>query len=122
MEFNRIKNIIKRRGLTVKEVLKIANIREATFYNCQKRNSIETKYLEEIAKVLDVPMSYFFEDSQNGITANANGSNQIINNGNGNKQTINFKNEKIEELKQKIDNLERLLQAKDEIIELLKNK
>jgi len=82
------------------------------------RTKMDIDVLIKIAIFFEVPINYFFDESE--VKQALNGSNQIINN--GNKQTINFKNEKIEELKQKIESLERLLQAKDEIIDLLKNK
>lgn len=123
MDFDRLKKIIKKYGFTVKEVLKNADIREATFYNCQKKKSIETKYLEKIAKTLHVPVSYFFDENANGVNGNS-----IV--GNNNKQGIIIsQNNEIEKLQSELDSCKELNEElrqriidKDELIELLKNK
>ena len=71
---------------------------------------MQAQDLEKFVEFFNVPLSYFFGESE--LVSNIN--NGIVQNGNNNKVNINSLNKEIEGLK-------REMKLKDEIIELLKN-
>ncbi len=114
MTFNllKIKELLTRQKMTVKEFSAQIGKAQRTTENYLAGNSkIDVYTLENIAKVLGVPVGYFFGESSGGVT---NGSG-ILQNGNGNKASINNLHKEVEYLKQQIID-------KNEIINLLKEK
>ena len=108
MDFDKIKNIAKKRQVTLKELSDNIEMSEANFYKCIKRGSIETKHLEKIAKFLNVPVSYFFEE-----TGKNDSSVTKIKSNNSNVPDCS-------EFLKEIEHLNKEIELKDEIIKLLK--
>jgi transcriptional regulator with XRE-family HTH domain len=117
MDFTKIKNLAKKRDLNIKELSEKIEMSEANFYKCINRGSIETKHLEKIAKVLNVPVSYFFDEpEQNGL---------VINNGNFNGNNVSEGSRvliKVNEQQHEIDRLKEKLHDKEELIEELRQR
>ena len=124
----RIKEIIDKKGITIRELASKINMSEQNLYKCFRRNSIELKYLEQMSEFLEIPLSYFFNEnetiSSNKLEGNKNITLQNNNLGDNNKVSIMLhdKDEEIEKLKREIDHLKSLLEAKDKIISLLERK
>ena len=60
----KIRKIIKDNNLTIREFCKSIGIADMTLYNNFKKKSIETKYLQKISEVYNVPLSYFLSDKE----------------------------------------------------------
>jgi transcriptional regulator with XRE-family HTH domain len=119
MWVEKIKGLAKNRGITIKDLAVRIDMSEANLYKVFKRKSIETKYLQKIADVLSVPISYFFDDNQSDDkkNINVNGVMQI-----GSKNSNNNDSASLEACKKELDSLKHRLKDKEEIIELLKGK
>lgn len=57
---NKIEKILKKKRLTVREFCKEINITTAGLYGIYERNTIDTKYLDKIESVFNIPKMYFF--------------------------------------------------------------
>ncbi len=122
MDFSKIKNISKKRGIILKELSDMIGMSEANFYKCVKRNSIESKYLEKIAEVLEVPVGYFFEDDKKISSSNINtGGVQAINTGKINVQMSDYQAE-ISVLRSRVAELERTIRGNEALIEELRQR
>ena len=122
MNYNKIKTLASERKITLKELCLKIDISEQGLHKMVGNNSIKVSYLEKIAEVLEVPISYFFEEESVNISNNRNtiigNKNQNINN-NVLADIEKFKAE-IEALQKEIDYLKIQIQDKEEIINLLK--
>lgn len=58
----KIRDICNERKITLKELARQASITEHGLQRIIRENKARTDTLERIAKVVDVPVSYFFED------------------------------------------------------------
>lgn len=121
----KIKNKMSEKNLTQKIIAQKMNKTEQTIRNyLSGRTKLEVDILIDFAKILQVPVSYFFDEA--AADQQAPSKNNIIINGGTNPQnnTINIKiseqPKEIENLKKEIEYLKQLLQQKDEIINLLK--
>lgn len=65
---NKIKKICEERHLTLRKLALKMGIAEQTLYRNIKRGSMETKYLERMATILNVSISYFLDDNSLPIT------------------------------------------------------
>jgi transcriptional regulator with XRE-family HTH domain len=121
MRIEKIKNLAKNRGITLKDLAVKIDMSEANLYRVFKRQSIETKYLESIADVLQVPVGYFFgeiqEDGKKIVQSGENnlvGSNQNIINSNAVKE--------LEECRKEVAYLKEQVKDKEKLIKLLESK
>lgn len=67
---DKIRNILRVKSITVKEFCKKIGITENGFSKAIKNNSLRVETIIKISEVLDVPVSYFFTDSENVPTGN----------------------------------------------------
>ena len=101
---DKIKRLLTDKGLTYKDLGIAIGKTETTIVNyIKRRTKIDVDTLIKIAEVLEVPVSYFFEDTSDisGYNKNANSDDS-------------------KELKAKLDGCMKLLAEKDKQIELLK--
>jgi len=97
----KIKYIAGSNKISMQNVISATGMTESGFYAMFRNDSIKVNILQKIAEVLNVPVSYFFEDSPAGIIQkNLNSTVQI---GNNNVVT----NEMV--LKKEIESLEKQL-------------
>ena len=127
----KIKALLSEKNITIRALSNMINMSEANIYKCFKRNSMELKHIESIAKALDVPISYFFNDEiENNSSVKNNGDknknitfqNNNLGDNNNVSVLLHDKEEEIERLKREIEHLNSLLEAKDKIISLLERK
>ncbi len=122
----KIKKILSDKKLSQEKLANKIGMSKANLYNCFKRNSIETKNLEKIAEVLEVPVSYFFDENDkagdiNIKYAKTKGSGNIVNIADS-----SVKNDKTTEdikaikLEMEVKSLKQQLKDKEEIIDNLK--
>ena len=65
MYINRIKNIIKRRKITQKELSELIKTSERSLGLNLKKGDMKVSTLIKISDVLEVPVKYFFEEEEN---------------------------------------------------------
>jgi len=58
----KIKDLLTKKNMSQKELCSQIEMSDQNLRIIFKRNSIETKHLEKIAEVLEVPVTYFFEE------------------------------------------------------------
>ena len=109
--------ILLNRRMTAKELCHKIDMTRANLNLIYKRNSIDTKWLEKMSDVLDVPMAYWFENEENSRNIIINGSNLV--NGNNNNVQSNLKNCQLEldNALKRIKELEGIISMKDVLIE-----
>ncbi len=128
---NSIRELLKKKGLTQKDLSKGISVSKTTINNwINERSKIDAVTLKLIANYFNVPIGYFFEE-ESGTSPNNRGN--INNNGvilakNGNVE-INIAQEEIRHLKKEIESCRALVKElrqrindKEEVINLLKNK
>jgi len=118
-----IKKLVEQKHFTQEEFAKMIGKTKQTINNYfTGRTKIDIETLEDIAKALNVPSSYFFdesqEDSSKKIIQNGNHNNTMVGNGNSNDNAT----KELETCKKELQNLKDRLRDKEEIIELLKSK
>lgn len=117
MDLTRIKVRAEQQSITLKKICSTIDMSYQNLNRCIKENKISANDLESIAKVLKVPVSYFFDEKnsngnyvgkiENGDVLQANKGN--INYGTDCKQL----KERIEELKSTNSFIKKLLEAKE---------
>lgn len=124
MDYNKLKSLIKDRGLTLLKVSSGIGLTETGFYQAIKNNTLKVRDLEKISKILELPVSSFFEEPptmiiQNG-NINLNGKNTGSITVSEAKHEIEVLNKEIVNLKEIISGMKRELDLKDQIIDLMK--
>ncbi|NLF43358.1 MAG: helix-turn-helix transcriptional regulator [Bacteroidales bacterium] len=133
---NEVNSLLKKKGLTRKDLANKLGMTEANIYKILKKESIDTKLLDRVSEILDVPISFWFDESYSIGTGNhiAIGDNSNIIQGK-NKGTVNYSGKvtqtnqgqsrndcseqelEIKYLKQKVKDQELLIEEKDCMIE-----
>ena len=112
--FQLIRVLIKKRNLSFEALCDKADISTQALRDAIKRNSTKTEYIERIAKILNVPISYFFED---GINEDQYNRVEDVTQTTENieithlKNIIEEKNTRIEELKDHIKTLQEKIKS-----------
>ncbi len=131
--FKIIKDLCRRKNLTLVQLAKKMGITESGLQVIMSRNSTSTNTIKQIADILGVPVSVFFDEPPHPIVQSGNGN---ILAGPGSKIEGNIQDyikkinnihgdhvtDKIEELIKEVDYLRELCKEKDEIIRLQKEK
>ena len=81
---------------------------------CLKNNTMQPDDLYKLSKIVDVPLSYFFEESETSLISEPEVSY-------GNKSLLDCEHQK-ELLEQELAHKNEMLRVKEEMIELLKKK
>ena len=66
--YEKIKKLLNSRSMTINELCKQVEMTERGFHAAVKNNSLKLKTVESIADVLQVPISYFFDENQNNLS------------------------------------------------------
>ena len=122
MNINKLRKIIELKKITQKEIAEKIGLSSNAFSAALKKGDFKVSMLEKIAEVLDVPVSYFFDESLSGgqIVNGSFSGNNIS--GNNISVKVNQQAAEIEHLKKELASCRELLKAKEEIIRLLKGK
>lgn len=133
MNLLHIKNISEIKGISIKSVAEKINMSEQNLHRCIRVNQIQAHQLEIIARMLEVPVGYFFDETPGSSSTNKitqKGDNSVmIGNNNGTISKLENCTKEVEHLKELLAEKERQIVEKDNrladkdmIIELLKNK
>jgi transcriptional regulator with XRE-family HTH domain len=82
----KIKNLVKSSSKPKEDVASFIGVSVSNLYELYKKNSVETKYVEKLSEFFDVPIMYFFSDSENLVTKK---NNNVV----GYSQGVNIANE-----------------------------
>lgn len=109
---NKIKNELKKRKVSYKELAQNINMSITGVNDLLKKNDIKYSTLKKISDYLGLPVTYWFDDEVKNVTIASH--NHI--NGNNNKIEVQLTAE-IERLKTEIEMLKVELRLKNELIE-----
>src|SRR5690242_10012380 len=62
MDYNRLKDLLKERKISVKKLAELIGMSEAGLYQSMKNDTMTIKVLESISEILRVPMRVFWEN------------------------------------------------------------
>ena len=121
----KIKELLKDKKITYKELSTLTNIHEKTVANyLNDKTPMPVNALIAIAQIIEVPVYSFFEDMENGkpYFENSKIPGTVREDDAGYQKNAGNQRVKIEMLKKEIAYLKALLKSKDELIEVLKKK
>ena len=64
MIYNKIKNLLNKKGLTIDKMADEADITPAGFHYMVQNDTLKVKTLQKISDYLGVPITYWFEESE----------------------------------------------------------
>ena len=116
---NKIKELLRVKGLTYKDLAQQTGISPTTILNIMNaRSKLTVDNMKRIAEVLGVSISYFFDEGGSGIQVANNG---VVSSSNVEiKQVIAHSHElerEVAELRARLEGCEKLLKEKDKQIE-----
>lgn len=120
MNLEKIKILSEKKKITLTDLSSKINMSYQNLNRCIRENKMQAQDLEKICNILDVPISYFFEQCEDETQKVAIKHNAI--NGNNNQIQIKLteQSHEIEKLKKEIEYLKEIIKQKEELINLLK--
>lgn len=110
---------LKKRRIPFSELSEKLNYSYQGIYKAlHSKETIRFELLLDISKILNLPITYWFDDELKQINIASN--NQINGNNNKIEVQLNALNAEIERLRREIEFLKKEIQLKDELIEILK--
>jgi transcriptional regulator with XRE-family HTH domain len=124
-DFQIIRDLAEKKKITLREIADRIGIGEGAMQKLIKNGSTNTKTIEDIAKVLEVPVGVFFDDfnsSGNHSVTNHGGAASIY--GDANMKVLKNKDEnrEITHLKMLLEEKEKAIRDKERTIQILMNK
>ncbi|KAA6349012.1 hypothetical protein EZS27_003612 [termite gut metagenome] len=124
-DFQIIRDLAEKKKVTLREIAARIGIGEGAMQKLIKNGSTNTKTIEDIAKVLEVPVGVFFDDfnsSGNHSVTNHGGAASIY--GDANMKVLKNKDEnrEITHLKMLLEEKEKAIRDKERTIQILMNK
>jgi transcriptional regulator with XRE-family HTH domain len=110
----------KNRKLKKKDFAEKIGMTDVNLSKIFKKSSIDAELLEKISKILNVPISFWFDEMPSDFQVSQKGNGNVI--GNKNQVTISDCENKLEVAYKEIEHLKLRLKDKEEIIEILKKK
>jgi DNA-binding Xre family transcriptional regulator len=106
--FSYIKYLAEAKGITIRHLAESVGMTDTALHAMIKNNTTKTSTIEAIAKILEVPVGYFFDDmSIHSISQKGGKGSAMAVNGNANAGIFAKENEL---LKQLLDEKERTIQ------------
>lgn len=122
MNLLKIKDLCEQKEGGIKRLAEDIKMSEQNLHRCINLNKIQAGELEKIARIFNVPIGYFFEDSiATQSIANGNGSAASIY-GNATVGVLSDKDKEIEHLKALLEEKERVINEKERTIQILMNR
>jgi len=119
---NKLKALLKRKSITAREFGKMISKSEGRVYQYYNETNFYTDTLKEFSMLLNVPMSYWFDekDAPKSIVNGDRSAASVY--GNVTVGTLIDKDKEIDHLKQLLEEKERILQEKERTIQILMKK
>jgi len=114
MNYSKIKKLSENKSFAIKDLAKKIKISEAGLHQMIRKESMKIDILEKISEALNVPVSYFFNESD------GKGNITINNVANGKQNNVSILNNENENLRKENKLLKDKIKDKEEIIKLLK--
>lgn len=112
-----IKEIAEKEGITIRSLASASDMSDVNLHRCIRENKIQAQDLEKIAKVLNVPISIFFDEKGHIVV---NGNQNQVNNKVANQKNNNSKGSETVKLMQDILNEKnKMIEEKERIIQIL---
>jgi len=123
MNYSKIKFLANEKKITLKQICANVEITEQGLQRMFLNNSMKIETMEKIAKVLQVPASYFFEDDNKEVSKKINaGDNNVISIGNKNNNNSNAETKDLAVCRKEVEYLKQQVKDKEDIIQLMRNK
>lgn len=115
----KIKQLITVSGKSVENIAEALNMSPQNLYKMLKKDSIDTKHLSKLSKLLNVPIDFFFDDTQTvfGPDLSIRGDKNKTIAGNNNVLNEQVNNTTIATLEEKVKMLEEMLRQANKLIE-----
>lgn len=114
-----IRELVSKRKISISDFCEQVGISDQALRNIEKRNSTKTEILEKIAEVLNVPVGYFFGETQPLVV---NGGNNQLHNGNGHQIILSKEEIEIEHLRDILSEKDKIIAEKERLIQILLKK
>jgi transcriptional regulator with XRE-family HTH domain len=114
MNINKLQDMVGYSKMSKVQIAQKCGITRATLDNALQGGDIRISIIESIAKTFDVPVGFFFDDSNtihNRAIANGNSSVAAVN------SQVSLESETI--LKERVKNLEQIIAEKERLINVL---
>jgi len=125
MNLLKIKKKTELIGLSLKDLCEKIDMSYQNLNRCIRENKISANDLEKIAGILQVPVSYFFEDDNKEVSKKINaGDNNVISIGNKNNNNTNANTETkdLAVCRKEVEGLKKEIELLKEMNEMLKER
>lgn len=116
MQLDKIKSLAEKKGISIRDLSEKINLTAEGIYQNIRKNSIKAETLEKIAELLEVPVSYFFDDKMSEALTNGH---TVVNHKGSVK--ISQNNTTFDDCKKEVDALKKEIEYLKEINNLLKD-
>lgn len=114
MYYKRLKEILEKKGITIKELAERIGYSEGGFHQSVKAKSFKISTFEAISKELDVPMTYWFAEHDQSATGIQGEERYHI-------ELITHLQEKVADKIEKIELQKKMINQLEQIIDMLKD-
>jgi len=119
MNLERIKQVAEKKGISIRKLAEVIEKTEQGLHSAIRNNTLKSIDLEKIAEVLQVPVSYFFEDGENPEISKKIIQNGSINNVGGQNNNNNANDAKLQACERENELLKQQIVDKERIIRML---
>lgn len=113
MSGEELKEVLRKTGMGITDIAKILGVSQQSLSQSLKVKDVKTGLVEDLAKALKLPISYFFGEGVNYNKATANGQSSVA------AINSNVTMESCDVLKERIKHLEDVLREKERLINVL---
>ena len=124
MNYERIKVLSEKKSIALKDIAYKIGVTEAGFHKMLTNKTMKIETLEKISEILEVPVSYFFDEGTLSIVQTGSVSNCVngVNHGTVHFSSIKEAEKEVEYLKKENEHLKNQLKDKDKLISYLEKK
>ena len=114
MNINKLQDLMALRKINQRDLADMIEMSQTAISQAMNRGDFKASTLEKIAKALNVPVSYFFDESADEKKIIQNGNNNIV----GGHNSVS-EDAKLKMCEKEIEYLKKQIEDKEKIIELL---
>lgn len=117
----KLKDLIAKKGISIEEFASKIDMSVSSVFKYYNKEKFDSDLLERFCSILDVPITYFFDDKyllkDNSAVVNGNGNSVIA--GENNKMGLSDCQKELDNAYLEINHLKEIIYAKDKIIEVM---